>query len=210
MIEPILGESGIILPEQAYLKEVRNICDREGLLLILDEVQMGLGRTGSLFAYQQFDFTPDIMTLAKALVGGVPIGARLATEEVASHFGPGTHGSTFGGNPLACAAAIASFNIILEDGLIENCRRQGAYLLEKLNQLSHEFPMVTEVRGMGLAIALELDRKADGILAACRQQGLLLTLTMGKILRFLPPLVVTKAEIDQAVEILSKVLRAQG
>ncbi|MEE8448406.1 MAG: aspartate aminotransferase family protein, partial [Thermodesulfobacteriota bacterium] len=152
MIEPILGESGIILPEQGYLKEIRHLCDQQGLLLILDEVQMGLGRTGSLFAYQQFDFTPDIMTLAKALGGGVPIGAMLAKEEVASHFGPGTHGSTFGGNPLVCAAAIVSFNLLLEDGVLDNSRRQGAYLLQKLNQLKSEFPIISEVRGKGLAV----------------------------------------------------------
>ncbi len=209
MIEPILGESGIILPEQGYLKEIRHLCDQQGLLLILDEVQMGLGRTGSLFAYQQLDFTPDIMTLAKALGGGVPIGAMLAKEEVASHFGPGTHGSTFGGNPLVCAAAIANFNLLLEDGVLDNSRRQGAYLLQKLNQLKSEFPIISEVRGKGLAVALELNKKGDDIITACRQEGLLLNLTMKKILRFLPPLVVTETEIDQAIEVLTKVLRAQ-
>ena len=149
MIEPIEGEGGVVVPRPDYLKRVRELCDRANLLLILDEVQTGMGRTGSLFAYQQFGVKPDILTLAKALAGGIPIGAMLARTELAESLTPGSHGTTFGGNPVACAAALAVLDALENDGVLENATKVGAYLIDKLREIARGCDQVIEVRGRG-------------------------------------------------------------
>ncbi|OGW20629.1 MAG: acetylornithine aminotransferase [Nitrospirae bacterium GWB2_47_37] len=208
MLEPIQAEGGVIIPSENYLKEVRKLCDENGLLLILDEVQTGMGRTGKLFAYEHYGITPDIMTLAKGLGGGVPIGAALATERVAASFQPGSHASTFGGNPLVCAAAIATLETILEDGLlIEHCARMGKYLINRLEQLREDYhDTIADIRGKGLLVGLEINKDGAPIVKACLEKGLLINCTAGNVLRFAPPLIVEKKEIDHMVDVLEEVL----
>ena len=171
MLEPIQGESGVKIPDPDYMRDVRKLCDRHGILLILDEVQTGMGRTGKLFAYEHYGITPDIMTLAKGLAGGVPIGAMLATDKIAAAFEPGTHGSTFGGNPLACSAALATMEVLLEgDFVLDQCRRMGKYFKKRLEEMKKEFPsIIAEVRGMGLLVGMELTR--DGSSAGKGMHG---------------------------------------
>lgn len=211
MLEPIQGEGGVNVPDPGYLKAVRAICDRFGLLLILDEVQTGLGRTGKLFAHEHFGIEPDIMTLAKALAGGAPIGAMLAREQYAAAFSPGTHGSTFGGNPLMTAAALAAVNALFDEGLLERAQRMGAYLVDRLNELKARHAIVTEVRGIGLMVGMGLSIPAGEIVKQGHARGLLLNVTHDTVLRFVPPLVVTEAEIDEAATILDALLAdAQG
>jgi acetylornithine/N-succinyldiaminopimelate aminotransferase len=207
MLEPIQGEGGVILPDQNYLKEVRELCNEHNILLILDEVQTGMGRTGKLFAYEHFGITPDIMTLAKGLGGGVPIGAMLATDKVASAFQPGNHASTFGGNPLVCAAAVATIETLLEDGFIlDQCNRMGKYLREELEQLKEEFPsLIIEIRGKGLLLGMEITRNGDPIVRACLEKGALINCTAGNVLRFIPPLIVQQKDIDRLIDILEGV-----
>ena len=206
MLEAIQGEGGVNVPDGNYLKEVRSWCDEQGILLILDEIQTGMGRTGTLFAYQQSGIEPDIMTLAKGLGGGVPIGALLAKEK-ASVFAPGDHGSTFGGNPLACAAGYATLKYILENGVAENCRHVGSYLKASLEDLKVEFEKIVEVRGLGLLVAVELSSDiADGVVKACLEEGLLLNAVKPSALRFMPPLIIGEREVDEAMGILEKVL----
>jgi acetylornithine aminotransferase len=202
MLEPIQGEGGVNVPSPGYFQEVRRICDRHGLILIFDEVQVGLGRTGKLFAYEHFDVVPDIMTLAKALAGGAPIGTMLAKDEYAAAFTPGTHGSTFGGNPLVCAAAIAAVRTILEDGILNRTEEIGEYLEGELEILQHKYPFVKEVRGIGLMIGMALDIPAGDIVKKGHDRGVLLNVTHDTVLRFVPPLVVTKQEIDAMIIIL--------
>ena len=208
MVEPIQGEGGVNTPRPGYLKELRDLCDRNGLLLILDEVQTGMGRTGKLFAYEHDGITPDIMTLAKALGGGLPIGAMVASGAVAESFNLGSHGSTFGGNAVACAAGIAVVDTLL-GGVLENCRLMGEYFFNKLLSLKEKFSFIEEVRGRGLIIGAELDRDGSAIVDACLKEGLLINCTVGKVLRFIPPLIVTKAEIDEGFAIMEKVLAQQ-
>lgn len=207
MLEPIQGEGGVKIPDPDYLSKVRKLCDDRGILLILDEVQTGMGRTGKLFAYEHCGVAPDIMTLAKGLGGGVPIGAMLATDRVAAGFVPGTHGSTFGGNPLACSAAIATIDVLLEDGFIlDQCRRMGLYFRERLEHVQQEFPsLIADVRGMGLLIGMELTRDGAPLVTACMERGLLINCTSGNVLRFMPPLIITEKEIDHLVEILEQI-----
>jgi acetylornithine/succinyldiaminopimelate/putrescine aminotransferase len=191
------------------LRNVRELCDRHGLLLILDEVQTGMGRTGKLFAYEHYGITPDIMTLAKGLGGGVPIGAMLATELVSSAFQPKTHASTFGGNPLVCAAAIATIETILEDGFIlDQCNRMAKYFMEKLNQLKEDFSeQIMEIRGKGLLIAMELPRDGLPIVNACLERGILIgSAGGGNVLRFTPPLTVERKDIDQLIDVLEEIM----
>lgn len=207
MLEPIQGEGGVKVPSDDYLKRVRELCNKHELLLILDEVQTGIGRTGKLFAYEHYGITPDIITLAKGLGGGIPIGALLATEKVASVFQPGSHASTFGGNPLACAAALATLETILEDGFIlDHCNRMGLHFAEKLNQLKEYYPQIVEVRGKGLLVGMELTRDGMPIVKACLHKGVLINCTGGNILRFLPPLIVEEKDINHLVEILDDLL----
>jgi acetylornithine/succinyldiaminopimelate/putrescine aminotransferase len=209
LVEPIQGEGGVNIPKPGYLKSLRELCDHHGLLLILDEVQTGMGRTGKLFAYQHEEVIPDIITLAKALGGGIPIGAMLARGSVAESFNLGSHGSTFGGNAVACAAGIAVMNTLLNDGVLENSRVMGEYFLGKLNALKAKFAFIKEVRGRGLILGAELDREGAAITDACLREGLLINCTVGKVLRFIPPLIVTKAEIDEGFAIIEKVLAQQ-
>jgi acetylornithine/N-succinyldiaminopimelate aminotransferase len=207
MLEPIQGEGGVILPDRNYLKEVRELCNKHNILLILDEVQTGMGRTGKLFAYEHFGIIPDIMTVAKGLGGGVPIGAMLATDKVASAFQPGNHASTFGGNPLVCAAAVATIETLLEDGFIlDQCNRMGKYLGEELEQLKEEFPsLIIEIRGKGLLLGMEITRNGDPIVRACLEKGALINCTAGNVLRFIPPLIVQQKDIDRLIDILEGV-----
>jgi len=207
MLEPVQGEAGVRIPSGDYLKEVRRLCHEREVLLILDEVQTGIGRTGRLFAYEHYDIEPDIMTLAKGLGGGVPIGAMLAGDRVAASFVPGTHASTFGGNPLATKAALATVETVLEDGIIlEECRRKGGYFLGKLHTLKEEFSgIIADIRGMGLMIGLELTRDCSSIVDACLERGVLINCTAGNTIRFTPPLIVTEQEIDTVVNILKDI-----
>ena len=206
MLEPLQGEGGVNVAPTGYLKAVRELCDEFDLLLIFDEVQVGCGRTGTLWAYEQDKVVPDVMTLAKALAGGPPIGALLTTEELAASLGPGTHGSTFGGNPLVCAAALAAMQTINEETLLDNCRSMGAYLTEKLEQLKGKYSFIKEIRGLGLIIGVELDIEGGPLVVKAMERGLLMNCTVGNVLRFVPPLIVTRVEIDEAMTILDEVL----
>ncbi len=208
MLEPIQGESGIIMPGKNYLKKVRQLCDNHDLLLIFDEVQTGIGRTSKLFAYEHFDLEPDIMSLAKGLGGGVAIGAMLARNSVAAAFQPGSHASTFGGNPLACSAAIATLETLLEDGFIlDNCNRMGEYLVNKLNVLKKHFPsLIVEIRGLGLMIGMEITTACGTIVDLCAEQGILVNCAEGNVLRFTPPLITTEKELDHLLNVLEDVL----
>ncbi len=209
LLEPIQGEGGVRLPSDDYLINVKRICNENNLLLMLDEVQTGMGRTGKLFAYEHYGITPDIMTLAKGLGGGAPIGALLATEKVASAFEPGSHASTFGGNPLVCAAAIATLDVILEDGyLLDYCRKIGNYFNEQLLKLKEKYPLIVlDVRGKGLIIGLELDRDGMPYVKACLESGFLINCTAGNVLRFTPPLVIKEEDIDKLISALKEVFK---
>ena len=206
MLEPIQGEGGVVIPSADYFREVRRICDQHRLLLIFDEVQVGMGRTGKLFAHEHFGVFPDIMTLAKALAGGVPIGVMLAREEIAESFGPGTHGSTFGGNPLATAAGVAAVRAILEEGMLENAIEMGKYLIAKLEGLRKKFSLIIDVRGIGLMIGMQLSIPAGEIVKKALGRGLLLNVAQDAVLRFVPPLIVTTSEIDEMIQILEEIL----
>ncbi len=206
MLEPIQGEGGVVVPPEGYLRKVRALCDQRDLLLIFDEVQTGCGRTGHLYAWQHEKVQPDIMTLAKGLGGGVPIGAMLARDSVAASFGPGSHGSTFGGNPLATAAALAVMKELTEGKVLDNCTAMGAYLRLGLEQLKKDFAFVREVRGHGLMLGMELEIDGAPLVQRALELGLLINCTVGKVLRFVPPLTVGREEIDRALEILRRVL----
>lgn len=210
MLEPIQGEGGVKIPDPDYFKKVRELCDKHKLLLMLDEVQTGMGRTGKLFAYEHYNVTPDIMTLAKGLGGGAPIGAMLASDKIASAFVPGSHASTFGGNPLVCAAAIATIETLLEDGfLLDQSKRMGEYLRKELKNLQKEFPsVIIDVRGKGLLIGMELTRDCSSIVKACMEKGLLLNCTAGNVLRFTPALIVQEKDIDHMLDILGNVINS--
>ncbi len=203
MLEPIQGEGGVNVPSADYFRAVRALCDRHKLLLIFDEVQTGLGRTGKLFAHEHFGVAPDIMTLAKALAGGAPIGTMLARGEIAAAFGPGTHGSTFGGNPLMTTAALAAVRTLLEEGLLERATAMGAYLTAELTKLKGRFPFVTGVRGIGLMVGMSLSIPGGDIVKKGHDRGLLLNCTHDTVLRFVPPLVVTEAQIDEMIAVLA-------
>lgn len=208
ILEPVQGEGGINLGDGRYLEGVRQECDKRGLLLVFDEVQCGLGRTGRLFAYEHYEVTPDIMALAKALAGGLPMGAILATEEAAQGFVPGTHASTFGGGPVIAAAAQASLKILCEPSFLAAVREKGDYLKERLQVLKSRFPVVEEFRGLGLMWGLQLSQDGAPVVTACRERGLLVNCTQGNVIRLLPPLVVTKGELEQGLEILAQALKA--
>lgn len=207
MIEPIQGESGVHPASMEYLTAVRRICDSQGLLLILDEVQTGLGRTGKWFGFEHYGIKPDIMSLAKTLGGGFPIGACLAKDEVASAFEAGNHASTFGGNPLACAAALATLQAIEDERLVNNAAEVGAYFRDALMRLKEKRDDVKEIRGVGLMVAMEMDRSdAPDIATRCLREGLIVNPIGNSIIRFLPPLIVTKEDVDAALRIVNKVL----
>ncbi len=208
LLEPIQGEGGVRIPAEHYLRGVREICDQQGILMILDEVQVGMGRTGTLFAYEDSGIQPDIMTLAKAMGNGFPVGAMLTTDRVASAFQPGNHASTFGGTPLAMAACIAVFEAIQAEGLLANCRRVGAYFLERMRLLQEDWPLITDVRGKGLILGMELKIDGAEIVKKCMEKGLLIiTSGAGNVLRFVPPLIITEKDADQAISILKEVFK---
>jgi acetylornithine/N-succinyldiaminopimelate aminotransferase len=206
MLEPIQGEGGIRCPDSLYLKGLRRICDEKGILLILDEIQTGIGRTGRLFAHQHFGIEPDIMTLAKALANGLPIGAMLAREQVAEAFGPGSHASTFGGTPVITAASLATLQTIEKEGLIENCRKMGEYFREKLAWLKTRHDCIQDVRGLGLLLGVKLSIPGDPVVLACMKRGFLINCIQGEVLRFVPPLAVAKEDIDALTACLDEVL----
>jgi len=207
MLEPVQGEGGVNVPPTGYLQAVRDLCDEKGLVLVYDEVQVGCGRTGKMFAYEHEGVEPDVMTLAKALAGGPPIGAMLAREEFAAALGPGTHGSTFGGNPLMTAAGVATMKVLLNDGVLENCQQMGDYLRQKLEGLADRYSFIKEIRGLGLILGMELTLEGADIVNTALERGLLINCTVGNVLRFLPPLIVSKEEIDEAMEILDGILK---
>ncbi len=209
MLEPIQGEGGVVCPHPDYLKGVEEICRARNLLLIFDEVQVGMGRTGKLFAYEHYGVTPHIMTLAKALGNGLPIGAMLSTETLSSAFGPGSHASTFGGTPLVTAAAKAVLKSLLEDGWIDNSRQMGEYFKGRLEDLGERHHIVKNVRGLGLILGVELDRPGAPIVDACTERGFLINCIQDNVLRFIPPLIVQKKEIDPLVDALDEILGEQ-
>ena len=205
MLEPIQGEGGVHVADRDYLKAVRELCTQKDILLIFDEVQTGMGRTGTLFAYEQMGVHPDVMTLAKGLGGGVPIGACLATARVAKAFGPGSHASTFGGNPLACAAALAVLRVLLEGRVLDQARRMGDYLSKGLSECKDRHHVVRDVRGLGLLQGIEVEMDAKTVVGDCLKRGILINATGDHVLRFVPPLIITQAEIDRLIEVLSQI-----
>ena len=206
LLEPIQGEGGVRCPDPDYLKAVRRLCDETGILLIFDEIQTGMGRTGKLFAYEHFGIEPDIMTLAKALANGLPIGAMLAREDVAESFGPGAHASTFGGTPIVTAASIQVVKVLLEENIIGHCAEMGAYFKEKLSGLKAGHESIVDVRGMGLLLGMKLNIEGDAIVNSCMEKGFLINCIQGNILRFIPPLIIEKEEIDAIIEFLDEIL----
>jgi acetylornithine aminotransferase len=206
MVEPIQGEGGVVVPDLGYLSELKDLCRRHDLLLIFDEVQAGMGRTGTLFAYQHEEVPPDILTLAKALANGLPIGAMLATDRVAEAFSPGSHASTFGGTPLITAVALRTLQLISETSFLERARSVGDYFMKRLKELQFRHSIVAEVRGRGLMLAMELTVPGQKILEHCLEKGFIINCTQDKILRFLPPLIVKQENVDDLVDVLDEVL----
>jgi len=205
LLEPIQGEGGVRCPDPDYLKAVRRLCDETEVLLIFDEIQTGMGRTGKFFAYEHFGIEPDIMTLAKALANGLPIGAMLAREEVAEVFGPGSHASTFGGTPIVTAASVQVVKVLLEENIIHHCAKIGAYFKERLSGLKAKHESIVDVRGMGLLLGMKLDMEGDTIVKSCMEKGFLINCIQGNILRFIPPLIIEKEEIDALVACLDEI-----
>ena len=206
MVEPIQGEGGINVATQEFLGAIRELCDAKGAVMILDEVQTGIGRTGKWFGYQHFDVEPDIITMAKALGGGVAIGAMMAKPEIAATLVPGKHASTFGGNCLACAAAVATIEAIEEDNLLQAAAEIGQYAQDKLRALKDKHPIIDHVRGIGMMIGIQLTRPGAAIVAACLEKGLRINCTHDTVIRFMPPMTVTREQIDAAVDIFDSVL----
>ncbi len=206
MLEPIQAEGGVHVAERSYLQALRELCRERDILLIFDEVQTGMGRTGTLFCYEQFGIQPDIMTLAKGLGGGIPIGACLATDSVARAFGPGTHASTFGGNPLACASALAVLRVLLDGKILDQGRRMGDYLAKGLATLKERHRCINEVRGMGLLQGVEVDFDGKTVVADCLARGLLINCVGDRVLRVVPALIITEREIDRLLASLAQIL----
>ncbi|MGD9110390.1 MAG: aspartate aminotransferase family protein [Phycisphaerales bacterium] len=206
MVEPIQGEGGINIADREYLETIREFCDKNNAVMILDEVQTGIGRTGKWFGYQHFDVVPDIITMAKTLGGGVAIGAMMAKEEIATALVPGKHASTFGGNALACSAAIAAIEAIEEEGLLENAQQLGQYTMQKLNDLKSKHPVIDHVRGVGLMLGVQLTKPGSAIVNKCLEKGLRINCTHETVIRFMPPMIATTEHIDKAVSILDEAL----
>jgi acetylornithine aminotransferase len=205
MLEPIQGEGGVRCLDAGYLRAVRRVCDEKGVLLIFDEIQTGMGRTGKLFAYEHFDVEPDIMTLAKALANGLPIGAMLAREQVAEAFGPGAHATTFGGTPLVTAAALEVCKTLVQGNIINQGREVGEYFREKLLWLKERHDVIVDFRGLGLLLAIELAINGESLVNQCLRRGFLINCIQENILRFVPPLIVKKAEIDALISCLDEI-----
>jgi acetylornithine aminotransferase len=210
MLELIQGEGGVHVADREYLKQMRDLCAQKDVLLIFDEVQTGMGRTGTLFAYEQFGVQPDIMTLAKGLGGGVPIGACLATDSIATAFSPGSHASTFGGNPLACAAGLTVCRILLEGQVLDHAYRMGEYFTKGLFDCKEQHRVVREVRGLGLLQGIDLDMDAKAVVNECLARGILINATGDHVLRFVPPLIITKLEIDRLLNTLAQIFSKQA
>ena len=210
MLEPVQGESGVNLVSEDYLAAVRAWCDQKGILLILDEIQTGIARTGTLFAYEQYGVEPDIMTLAKGLASGIPVGAILAKEKAAV-FTPGQHGSTYGGNPLVCAAAYAAVKFTIDNNIAANAKQVGQYFMDGLHKLQGKYSFIKEVRGRGLLIAIEFNSEiGKQVLMACLERGLLVNKVKPNAIRFMPPLIIGKKEVDEALGILDESLATVG
>ncbi len=210
MIEPIQGEGGVRIPPEGYLTEIREFCDELGLLLVLDEVQTGMGRTGELFGYLHDEICPDIMTLAKALANGFPVGAVVARTDIAEAFDPGSHASTFGGNPLAMAAASATLGVMLEQDVPGQCRQTGAYLTDRLQELRKLHGGIKEIRARGLMIGIQCDADISSLPREALKEGIMLNVIQGSVLRLVPPLIITRQECDEAVEKIDKLLKEKG
>jgi acetylornithine/N-succinyldiaminopimelate aminotransferase len=211
ILEPIQAEGGVNLPGEGYLQAVRRLCDERDLLMIFDEVQVGMGRTGALFAYEHYGVEPDIMTLAKALAGGLPAGAMLAGQKVAAGFTPGSHASTFGGNPVVMAAGVAVMKELVEGTVLENCRAMSDYFFKRLHAMRDKLPgLIRDIRGKGLIIGMEISLDGAPIVNRCLDEGLIINCTRERVLRFLPPLIVSREEIDACADILLKVLSLYG
>ena len=206
MLEPIQGEGGVNVADESYIKALRDICDKKDLVLIFDEVQTGMGRTGKMFCFEHYGIIPDVMTLAKALGGGLPIGAMAAAKKFADVLKPGMHASTFGGSPIACSAALAVFEAIQKEGLLSNTVKMGEYLAGKLGELKNKKSIIKEIRGKGLMLGVELTIPGKEIVEKCFKEGLLINCTHDKVLRIMPGMIVTKKQIDKATEILDKVI----
>jgi acetylornithine/N-succinyldiaminopimelate aminotransferase len=208
LLEPIQGEGGINVADQAYVKKIRKLCDKRNMLLIFDEVQTGMGRTGEWFCFKHFDVEPDLMTLAKSLGSGVPIGALVVHRRIKKEvLGPGTHASTYGGNPLVTSAALGVIKAIEKEGLLQNAKEMGDYLRHRLNGLAKKFPIIKEVRGIGLMLGVVLTQTGADIVNECRAQGLLINCTQGNVLRWMPAMTITKRTIDQGIQIFEGVLK---
>jgi len=204
MLEPIQGEGGVRCPQTGFLKAVRQVCDDTGVLLIFDEIQTGMGRTGRLFAYEHFDVEPDIMTLAKALANGLPIGAMLAREQVAEAFGPGAHATTFGGTPLVTAAALKVCQTLVQEGVINQGKEAGEYFKQRLLWLKERHAVIVDFRGLGLLIGVKLAINGESLVKQCLERGFLINCIQENILRFVPPLIIKKEEIDNLIECLDE------
>ncbi len=206
MLEPIQGEGGINVAGEGYIKALKGLCDKKDLILIFDEVQTGMGRTGKMFCFEHYGIAPDVMTLAKSLGGGLPIGAMIASKKFADVLKPGMHASTFGGSPVVCSASLAVFEAIQKEGLLANTVKMGGYLIERLNELKKKKAVIKEIRGKGLMIGVELTIPGKDIVEKCFKEGLLINCTHDKVLRIMPGMIVTKKEIDRAIGILDKVM----
>lgn len=206
LVEPIQGEGGVVAPDASYVRGLRRLCDDRGLLLMFDEVQVGMGRTGRLFAYEHFGVEPDVMTLAKALGGGLPLGAMLARERVAESFPPGSHASTFGGNPVVCRAGLAVLETLLEDGLVEHCEAMGSLLREGLEGLAKRFAFVREVRGKGLLLGMEMEGECGPVIRECMREGLLVASAGANVLRMAPPLTIEEEDVAEALSVIERAL----
>jgi acetylornithine/succinyldiaminopimelate/putrescine aminotransferase len=206
-VEPIQGEGGVLQAQASFLKFLRTWCDKNKAVLIFDEIQTGVGRTGTLWNYEQCGITPDIMTLAKPLGGGLPLGATLCTKEIAKAISIGNHGTTFGGNPVACAAGLAVMQTVSKKSFLSNVTKNGNYCVKKLQALKKDLPSIKDIRGCGLMIGVELDSDPSDIVAACKKEGLLVVKAGHHTIRLLPPLTITRIDIDNALEILYKVLK---
>ncbi len=210
LLEPIQGEGGVNVADQEYMKELRDICTENGILFIVDEVQTGMGRTGEMFAYKAYGIEPDAMTLAKSLGGGMPIGALVVNDKFKDVLGPGKHATTFGGSPIVSRAALAVFEAIEKEGLLDNTNDMGEYLVSKIEDLKSIYPIVGQLKGKGLMIGIEMDiEDAAPIVEKCMNKGLLINCTQGNIIRVMPPMTVNKEEIDAAITILDEVLNEQ-
>ncbi len=206
IIEPVQGEGGVRCPDAEYLKDVRRLCDKTGILLIFDEIQTGIGRTGKLFAYEHFGIEPDIMTLAKALANGLPIGAMLAKEHIAAAFGPGSHASTFGGTPVIAAASLEVVRTLVRERIIDHCLQIGAYFKQRLLWLKDRHDSIMDVRGIGLLLGIKLKTDGGPVVKKCVEKGFLINCIQGNILRFIPPLIIKKDEIDPLITCLDEIL----